>query len=66
MISIAFGRLLSDPFTTSGNDSMYVLNNLAFVILLLWLENGKDRCCLDKLLPKLKRSSPDNLAKLEF
>lgn len=52
MISIAFGRLLSDPFTTSGNDSMYVLNNLAFVILLLWLENGKEKYCLDTLLRK--------------
>jgi uncharacterized membrane protein YphA (DoxX/SURF4 family) len=52
LISIAFGRLLSDPFTTSGDDSMYVLNNLAFVILLLWLENGKEKYCLDTLLRK--------------
>jgi uncharacterized membrane protein YphA (DoxX/SURF4 family) len=52
MISIAFGRLLSDPFTSSGDDSMYILNNLAFVILLLWLENGKEKYSLDTLLRK--------------
>ena len=52
MISIAFGHLLGDPFETTGDISMYGFNNLAFIILILWLENGKNKYCLDNLLRK--------------
>jgi uncharacterized membrane protein YphA (DoxX/SURF4 family) len=43
MVSIVFGHLLGDPFETSGSISMYGFNNLAFVILVLWLENGQNK-----------------------
>jgi uncharacterized membrane protein YphA (DoxX/SURF4 family) len=50
MTSIAFGHLLGDPFETSGEISMFGFNNLAFVILLLWLEGGRNKYSIDKFL----------------
>jgi uncharacterized membrane protein YphA (DoxX/SURF4 family) len=47
MVSIAFGHLLGDPYETTGDISMYGFNNLAFVLLVLWLENGKNKYGLD-------------------
>jgi uncharacterized membrane protein YphA (DoxX/SURF4 family) len=52
MVSIAFGHLLGDPFETSGDISMFGFNNLAFVLLILWLENGQNKYSMDKLLQK--------------
>ncbi|ENA1802817.1 DoxX family protein [Flavobacterium psychrophilum] len=52
MVSIAFGHLLGDPFETSGDISMFGFNNLAFVVLILWLENGQNKYSVDKLLRK--------------
>jgi uncharacterized membrane protein YphA (DoxX/SURF4 family) len=54
MVSIAFGHLLGDPFETSGDISMYGFNNLAFVVLILWLENDKKQYCLDGLIRRWK------------
>jgi uncharacterized membrane protein YphA (DoxX/SURF4 family) len=54
MMSIAFGHLLGDPFETSGDISMYGFNNLAFVIIVLWLENGNNKYSFDRLLRKKK------------
>jgi hypothetical protein len=50
MISIIFGHLISDPFETSGDISMYGLNNLAFLILVIWLENGTNKYSIDNLI----------------
>ncbi|EKT4502420.1 DoxX family protein [Flavobacterium psychrophilum] len=50
MVSIAFGHLLGDPFETSGDISMFGFNNLAFVVLILWLENGQNKYSVDRLL----------------
>ena len=50
MVSIAFGHLLSDPYETSGDISMYGFNNLAVVILVLWLENGANKYTLDNYI----------------
>jgi uncharacterized membrane protein YphA (DoxX/SURF4 family) len=52
MVSIAFGHILGDPFETSGDISMFGFNNLAFIVLVLWLENGQNNFTLDKLLRK--------------
>lgn len=43
MISIVFGHLIGDPYETTGDISMYGFNNLAFLILILWLEYGKNK-----------------------
>ena len=50
MVSIAFGHLLGDPFETSGDISMFGFNNLAWVILVLWLENDQKRYSIDGLI----------------
>jgi uncharacterized membrane protein YphA (DoxX/SURF4 family) len=52
LVSIAFGHLLGDPYETSGDISMYGFNNLAFVLLMLWLENGKNKFGVDALFKK--------------
>ncbi|CAN1553621.1 DoxX family [Flavobacteriaceae bacterium] len=52
MISISFGHLLGDPYETTGDISMYGFNNLAFIILILWLENGQNKYNIDMLLRK--------------
>ena len=49
MVSIAFGHLLSDPYETTGDISMYGFNNLAVVMLVLWLENGANKYTVDGL-----------------
>lgn len=52
MVSIVFGHLFDDPFETSGSISMYGFNNLAFVLLVLWLENGQNKYSIDRFLHK--------------
>jgi uncharacterized membrane protein YphA (DoxX/SURF4 family) len=52
LVSIAFGHLLGDPYETSGDISMYGFNNLAFVLLVLWLENGKNKFGVDAIFRK--------------
>lgn len=52
MISIVFGHLISDPYETSGDSSMYCFNNLAFIILVLWLEKGNNKYSIDELIKK--------------
>ena len=57
MVSIAFGHLLSDPYETSGDISTYGFNNLAVVMLVLWLENGANKYTLDNYIFNKKPDS---------
>jgi uncharacterized membrane protein YphA (DoxX/SURF4 family) len=55
IVSIAFGHLLGDPFETSGDISMFGFNNLAFIILILWLENGNNKYAMDNIFKNKKQ-----------
>lgn len=49
MVSIVFGHLIGDPFETTGDISMFGFNNLAFIILIIWLENGQKKYSIERL-----------------
>lgn len=52
LASIVFGHMLSDPYETSGKASSYVLNNLAFVIVILWMERWVNSYSIDNYILK--------------
>lgn len=52
LISITFGHMIDDPFETTGDISSYGLNNLFFVLLILYLQEKYNKWSIDNALKK--------------